>query len=341
MNEQLPEGATVLESDQIEELKQELTGNVLFRKCRGKMGALVDVLEKLLEASNNPSELLGRYDELVAAGRVFASTLGKLKRERRLLAAKELLRALKDDSHFFWGEEIPLEETEPFTLVVVDPEKVFAFARVCHQLAAHKLVGVSPDTCPYFELQELFRAWPKLAREMIAPWSGGDDVWWADVCAEYIHGLSLHDSIIRKFNEPPPSGVSHIVPLHLRNMKLNQPRMSKEPEIGYLVRGTDQATVLSWFSRAEQLTLTTWQLSLPRVWSENGFCNIHLGLHPEKEHADLQKRFPMFTSKGVAAGYGVLVIADIMPGKCYPSNDDSVTHDYWHNARTKKRLILS
>jgi hypothetical protein len=331
VKERVPEGARATEEVQIKLLVEKLIGHDLFRKHRGKMGKLVDVLENLIGTSDSPTELLRRYDELTSAGRVFATMLGQLARDGCSYAVSELLATLRDETRLFWGEEMPLEDTEPITLVLVDPVRSLAFAglftRKHQQLFGW---GISDDELDpeFVRVREMFPVLRGLRFGMLT-----QDKW---SCVAHAYSCLLYDNkaVLRELDPEHTS-----TRLRLENVPTGGAFLNEGIDFARLVRGADQRAVLSRFNRAEQDQIATWQFSLPRRWLEARYTSIYVGLHPENEHERWKRKFPMFVSGGIQNGYGALVIPEITL-HAHNARDHAV-REYRERSDLDGRIILN
>ena len=84
----------LLRETQIAALREQLVGNQVFARLRGRARGLVGLYKFLLEQTGSPSEALRRWDKLVSDGRVLLTMLAKLHRDGQQTAVEELLRSL-------------------------------------------------------------------------------------------------------------------------------------------------------------------------------------------------------------------------------------------------------
>ncbi len=324
---QAPIGA----EEQLRKLRQKLAGHRVFGKLRGKFEDFSpeDFLHDKKDRPLCPSKVQERFAKWIADRKVMFQLLATLGRDSQTVAYEELLKALCED-HVITGEDIPLEQTEKGVLVMVDPEKTILLVRwlytstpedgkkwvaegklppdrgMCGSLTP-QLVETFPDLVEEFKNPlnrilefPLEKIHPHLekARERFRQKMCADDVKW--ICID--------------------PGRTH----YWRGCRA----------VALFLHGKDQKGALSFFTREEQKSISTWKFDYPKItrrkmgvsWGSSP--NFWIGLHPEEEHTKWRRRWPSFASRGCANNLGAVIVDKEMLGETSFNKDENSLPPY-------------
>ncbi|MFZ5365147.1 MAG: hypothetical protein ACOZBH_03040 [Patescibacteria group bacterium] len=334
----------VPEEQQFEFLRQKLLGNEAFGRVRGTLGLIPDdelgILGTALAASESPTNFCQRWDQVSSDLRVFGNMLACFNRDGWEAASRELTRTLLDKTYRLPGETVPLHETEPVTVVVFDFSRTLTMIRWIR--CAHwgdlndyireinddrESVAVKGD---WFERNiprqltiQLYESFPDLFR-YIREGSGEYD--YLDLVQSYRnHALGDIDT-----SQLSKIGYFLRLAWQTYNVRFAIAGLC----LGYFCR-TDQAEVLSRFSRQQQNRIATWTVRLPRVLlEEQKISSLWIGFHPEQVHEDWKNVSNVYASLGCSNGYGVVV----MNGKYYDPLRDHTSR--YHKKFSSQNVTL-
>jgi len=298
--------ATMSAEKQIEILLNKLAGNAAFGACRGKLGKNVSsIADEYIAETESPTSFLGKWDDFFGKARVMTNLLAQFKRDGLEVAYKELSAAMKSNSHFFPGETVPIEQTRPVTVLMLEPKKTFAFLRWLleeHWATLRSYLswkdGDAEDRVlggkvrnPSVLTSQLYKTFPSLERL-------------ARLYHDGYEGSELTGAYQKDVIETFPQKVLN----KGKAGKLAHCQWNDHIEyVGELrliyVFEMDQAAVLKMFSRADQKRVATWQFNLPKIVETRS-----IGLHPQSMHDGLIKAKPALTSCGMAESWGAIAL---------------------------------
>lgn len=285
--EQVPEGKKreLSHEEQLAYLRAKLVGNRAFQKCKGQFSYSLDFLAKgIMEESDSPTNFLKRWDEMMAAVRVMLNLFQQLKRDGMSFASGILLNMLSNKSVYFPGEHFPEEETEPLTILMLEPEKTMSLIRLLFEMN-----------------EEAFRQFCEYER------------WWLFENKKFVEQKikdslakaeieSGFKSIINSFSPAVVEFFNGGIGFHLRSELDFFDNLGINFSFGFR---SEQSEVLKHFTREEQRRIATWQIRPPK---DEVSSPISLGVHPEANHSKWQTFYPSFASFGVSHNLGVVVI---------------------------------
>lgn len=307
--------------EEMRELLEKLAGNKAFQACRGRYGAPVNSL--FTEVAGNPSAFCREFDSTMASMRVMGNLLATLKRDGKVLAATELEQALTHE-HVMLGETVPLEETAPMTLVVVEPERTFALMHwmlydqlwfEMDQYIRHLDDGTNK---PSQATLEIFKAFPPLEHAVRRRLKTNLTLEGEDVVEAF------YDSVVMQFNIPESWG--HVVPLYLAPNQTSDVfhwgygSDSSHP-VAYCV-WKDQKTVLGGVERKNQERIGTWRINLPTLISD--IDGRIIAFHEESEHQTQTAHDPTLVSRGCQFGMGARVFTRVFSSDFYGSDPPEI-----------------
>lgn len=301
---------TVTDSErQLEMLRGMLEGHRAFGKLRGRFGEIP--IQDLLD-EKNPTATLKSFDEWLSDSRVMLNMLAVLKRDGHLLAMQELMRALKNPSHVIIGETVPLEETEPGVLLMVDPDKTILLARWMHTSnfehdalywIDHSTNNPERGLCGTLTPQ-FFELFPTIRESFVSQRHSSHIISPSELLNERLEWC--FSKIVEKF-------ASDIRGLWLSKSEVGLWYYGNI--IAFYIKGATQSDVLRLFSREEQESIATWQLEVPKLTANRigGHSETWIGLHPEEEHEAVWKKlWPSYVSTGVSQGLGAIIMNEHM-----------------------------
>lgn len=324
----------VPEDDQMKVLEEFVTGNRAFAKLRGKLvGSIAGTVGDIVSSTSSPTEFLQQYDEFVATVRIIGNKLACFRRDGMVLAERQLTKALQARDH-----RLPFEATapcpkQPFTVVMLDPERTLAMIRWLTMEFWKTLEDYLDGNRESSITNELFQAFPTLeanSRRRLQQGSfvGGDLVnsWIQTV--EYAFDVESRT----KFGKLSPRELFLSLSQYDDHIEISKV-WSGRP-YAYVVSGT-QADVLSCFSREQQSLVGTWQLNVPDTMPLHSYGEI--GFHIESEHSAWTEENPDYVSVSVNHGMGVIALRDSLDPE-YGSDDltvckklGGVAHLGWKN----------
>lgn len=322
---QVPEGTPVIGAEeQLESLRQELMGNQAFAACRGRLDqSFIGFTDELIRDVTSPSVLLRRWDGFVGKARVMSNLLAKYQRDRWEVAFTELHKALVDKSHVILGETFPLEETEPVTILMLDPDRTMLMTRCiieeewsCLDLhlrwrdwAHSNHMGDSLITLTEISgAGKLLKVFPTLKQHLRERQFQG-----ARIGSELEN--AYHDTVVNTFSKDVCNWLEEKCNRQglAGNWQYNQDALALHTQQYLYIFKGEQSEVLGHFTREEQTRIGTWQFHAPKILNW-GVVGVRIGIHPETLHPVWQKRQPALTSKGVSHGLGAIILTDL-PGQ--------------------------
>lgn len=308
----VPEGKTVPvpgRLEQVRTLMEKLQGHKAFARLRGKMGVYFPKLvDGLFQKSTSPTAFCREWDRVAADVRVVGDLLVKLRRDKLDDAAIELLSALHNPTYTFPGETIPIEETMPVTVLIIDFPRTLAMIKWIR--AAHWMdlnAALDGEDCGKLTC-DLFKQFPSLPRYSHERRRNGDYEGW-DLEAAY-----TKDALKDESQDVQGSFAMAIrrYPLQIANGTYNDhlevgQRSGTWIRFGYLLLG-EQDQVLRNVPRELQSNISTWFCRVPaRILGENP-QHLYFGFHPEQRHEEWQHEANAFSSIGCSHGHGMVVL---------------------------------
>lgn len=298
-----------------------------FAKVRGRCGSATSFLQALVRTAASPAAAERAFETWAQRMRPFVRRLALLNREDHTSAFNELGQALGDPAFVFTGEDVPMSQTVPVTVVMPAPEATLALLRCMHSGLLWKLrytlsrqhtlrgaplfwqEGLSEDEIGL--INSLLRALPDVVLEKDVPladpllqahatkttqvWQQLDSVewpfrWWLRPYAL----LQQEGSGVAKHKRTPP--VDHHI----------DPRTT--PGFVAMLIQAEQREVIKILG--EDANVATWQLRLPRpAWEKiarAGDESKAIVLFEEALFHEHSRKHPAFTSKSVSNGLGVV-----------------------------------
>jgi|GEM_PF-5959715 len=331
-NPQVPE---VSREEQLEELRQALLGNRAFGHARGMLGQSIGSLfDFCLNGAPSRRRVVDTWSKRAAEYCVMLSLLAKFERDNKLFAAKELRRALEKPGYMITGEEVPFEQTSPYTVFMIDPELTFGMMDLARAWTEFN----GDDTITKLQDKNFVQGrFPKPMCELIAA------IDWKEVSAIEPHKVwpiplmwyRLTNLFCARLKIPTQEFGHQIADLvsqgHYEegggvwaNLTGNRRYI---PELSCAFgKPCEQSQLLAAFSRDDQARVASWQFHLPTAMGFESWKNTFIiGFHLEAEHARWKKERPQFASRGTSNGYGAIILP----------NDD-VDHVYG----TKRQILL-
>lgn len=318
---QVPENNTtkvvLSESEQLDLLRKKLSGNQVFGACRGNLGwvNIGDNIAMMTEHTPSPTACLAAWDAFVSQPRAMVNLLAQFKRDGHTYAFKHLLNALSKPDYLLPGETIPVEKTEPITVLMLDPKRTILLLRWLveregHWMDLNSWLDIKDNREPESRLgmfaNKLFKAFPTLeqhtrARRREGAYEGPDVVraWYEAVYERFPKRLTdalkpcASEAIWGQWND------------HLEDIQ--------DIPFVYVIRG-EQSKILKLFSRKDQRRIATWQINVPVQRHEAD----DVTMYPETFESEYVKAHPHVQSLGASHGYKMML-------STLESRDDSKT----------------
>jgi hypothetical protein len=342
---------------QLDARRNDLAGNADFKRTRGRLGYSVIDLMLNRDDGRPGTSAETEWQELASSITAMRSLLTKYRRDGWTDAERELLRALADKRYRITGETIPLEQTAPFTVLVINPEESFAFLRwvtACKHATTDKS-GLADAPCVLWEpatgaisenIDPIMRRIVERTDRPTRNESNGDrfahQCWTALLNAFFLRlwipknlNGACADNIV-------PHGSAYMkIQRQLRKTRVRDPNEFPYRNGGYAAITTikhgvplmscafgtamSQSDVLALYDpRISTNLLATWQFNLPKAHRFGGEGKRYvLGFHPEAEHARWKKERPAFASVGVSHGMGAIILPNTESGAdtWYPDDE--------------------
>lgn len=287
--------------EQLRLLWQKLEGNKAFAAIRGGNASYLEIAKD----SESPSQFRSRWRQCAGDAMVMGNVFSQMKRDGWKHAIEELQRALTIPGYLVEGESIPLDQTVPVTIVIMEFPKTLAmltWVRAGHFYDLDDVLDGRADEHPL--AKALFDQFPSLreystVRREERNYEGGDLI--GAYCADV---ANIFEGVVRRF----PQGTRRLgVAYNTYNDRLEISK-GHGGVFGFLIH-MDQKSVLKLFSREQQTRIATWQCRVPTELSgSNGFS---VGFHPEKFHGDWQNKTTFFASHGCSHGYGAVILPTV------------------------------
>ncbi len=304
-------------AEQLGILLQKLAGSDALRTCRGFFGKNErDIRDFLNGVSNSsPNQAAHAWDEMSLAVRQMLILAAQLGRDGLEDARRLLLLLLTEPGYILPGEIIPLEDSETYTILMLQPAKMLRFLKWVLQQKVHEA-----GPCLNHKLGYL-RTWSDETKAILHLFDV-KQVWEIDGRREHprqvantVRGaieLSHHeelgdwkDLLYKKMGTDTKTerGFALCLARHPdHEMLANRDEyMYYDTVVAYAIKAK-QSEVLSFFPR--NADIATWVVEAPNVW--DGYFKV--GLHPESEEDALKDEFRSLLSKGFSFGLGACVL---------------------------------
>lgn len=298
-------------SNELETLVRKLIGHGAFERCRDSLQySVIDTIERAIRDSTGRTDAQARLYAVLADVYVMGSMLAGLKFNNQQRAYKELRKALMSRNFFLTGETVPLGQTVPVTILMLEPAKTFillqwmAEARTAELYAHLGIPFRRMEEAPVQEVtRRLFAEFPMLENRVRQGHEAKQD------CGTELE-IAFKETIAGLPDSFPgslPLITSEMERLLDTNATGGCGSMFTFP-VAWMFPGKEQSEILGLFDRKDQERVTTWQLHVPLMTFQfNGtFEYVKIGMHPESEHAQWARRMPPFVSKGVTRSHGAL-----------------------------------
>lgn len=318
------------EDEQMSQLRNYLSTSNPFTQCRGKLGhGWLDL--GILEGSpaRTPSAVMEELARRTGQAKILLNHAAKLRRDGKMRAYLELVRALKDPEFILTGEESPLDKRTPGVLVMFNPKRnmdLLRLVQIVDPLTVDLCLGKGDDHAHHMvELGEV-RTRPELTGWIQSVLSQNPDVlkglekWYTSERSkfrpEYMPN-SLHkdvfddnngwltdkqqDRCVRRGNEWLKPAMDQRYDYIRHDVLANWP-------IALFFNNKTQREVLSLFKREHQKDVATWQFYYPTHMSHLTGYSVSIGLFPESEISRFTKRWPTHTSKSLNEGMGAVML---------------------------------
>lgn len=337
MSKRVPEVNVPSRDEQLDFLRKMLAGNRAFAACRGRLGGGFPF--DLIESSNSPSHFNAEWREMAGKVRIMGNQLAIFRRNGWNDAYEVLKNALTENSYLMPGETVPIQETTPFTLVILDPDKTFIFINWLinsdpleidwyMEEAYNNVIDLNHSSSN--ETKKLFTAFPSLAnhvfqRKKHLPYPGTDfrEAFREDVLKKF-GDISILRNPVKAFSLMPwqwNDNVEHIL----------------EIPFAFLAKGQAK-NILGQFDRKMLDKISTWSFDVPNVCLDNNYIGFHL----ENEHRKWSEEIPGMASRNISRGYGVVLFPELEPrlfGREYMVSHQG--HYHYNVEGRAPRFILS
>lgn len=263
--------------EELTALALKLAGNKAFGVCRSQHynWRLGDIIDDMINETASPSEYLEKFDKFTSALRIITDLMAQLKRDGKTRLVEELKNALEDRNYVLMGETVPLEQTVPITLLMLEPEKTLPLLK---WFAGGKI--------PATYIEEDVNSTRGILESYLNSLDG--------LPTSYEKSIRLSNEGDRWLDES-----SCTIAAELQGLA----------DSCFMFFGKDQGQVLSMIDRKDQHRVTTWQINAPSilVGMSPGFS---IGFHEVGDHEIWLKRYPTLASVGASHGYGAFFILE-------------------------------
>lgn len=321
--DQVPEEVPSAEA-QLDALRLKLAGNAAFGRLRGRLGR--PTVQLMLECGNGQSRVSAKQEwaELASAMAVMQTLLAQYRRDGWGVAEHELSRALSVEGYIITGETVPFEETEPYTIFMVDPDLTFDMIQLL-QGWAHVDTYRDEDQPRFWQrlrdegkIRDLYPYARGIIKGLTFPTTSSED-----------NGFGVWEDLIIAFGRrlqipTKPSGreTTDLIPCNISNFRgcsdwrelTAENRLISNCACGF-GKPCEQSRLLAAFGREDQRRIASWQFHLPKVM---GFQRADrpytvVFYHPS-EQPRWEKERPQFASRGVSHGRGAIVVPQELLG---------------------------
>jgi len=359
MSEQVPEGKVPSREEQLSSLRQKLLGNQAFADCRGRFG--FDTLLKVVEEADSPTQFCAKWDALSASARIMGNLLAQYRRDGWTQAYGVLKSALARRAYLLPGETIPLDQTTPLTLVILNPEVTLTVINWLLNIPSQELEYLNfLDENYHSGCHGRYEFHPsgltcRLAEVLPSLKERADDLGHPKWGFPSNKGRILSEAYCHDVYEKMESflaGTNRILNICASGMKSVEFSLRfGQWDFEGLSLGIDQCVfaqlyqaeakqVLSFFSRVQQDYLAVWSFDFPSV-SIDPDLNVAVGLHHEREHERWRKEAPMQVSRNVSHGYGAVLEPHCLGDDYTLVKDGGVRNEgWWEDSHQPTELAL-
>jgi hypothetical protein len=318
--------------EELDQLRPQLEGNKVFGRSRGTWNiSQADVAEKLLDNYETIDELNEQADRVCKDFKIMLLMQHRLMLRGQYWARRELVQALQEQYYLLPGENFPLEETEPVTMLVYEPDITLPLIQwivtadhcFLFQLLDKRDLENLRSTSHNFEhslalsqkLLESLPSLPALLDHRKHDWDSENKrhvlKWESKILAAYYLDVVSKYPLLSKGKSIISADKNFRLSWDVKKV-LNSFRPGEFESVDYRVLGSLvfleaglQKEVLSKFSRDQQKHVATWQFVVPKCidWSYQ-----KVGLHQESEHEEMRRQRMSLVSKGLAAGFGAMIV---------------------------------
>jgi hypothetical protein len=350
MSTHVPDGNTPTANAQIHQLLDVLERKPAFRRQRGNLPGLAAYLYEVVRTNDSPAASRRYLEKLGIRGDVgqLAGLLAKLHRDDHHTALQALVSALEDPNYVFSGEIVPVSARASLAVCVPIPELTFALLEVlwrfnhtviqdtCHRLETvfitlrkhipdlkeqleneRRLMGARR----YNAIRVLVRAWDKCTEH--TPQRG------QSILAKSKKGLFLSPGDVYPLSEPHVVAAIPVVE-HECLLAINGFACYNLSTQGELLAELNSPTIDGLAIRREPIRsrVASWQFKPPSRFLKRHHHAFSIGFHPEDEHEEWKRKYPMFVSKGTNKGWGAMLLHPEAKGhyrNIFPRHDTSQT----------------
>ena len=253
---QVPGLVAISIEEQMRLLFLELAGkSEAFKACRGHLGrSLAETFTYWIHRQDTVNSVLDEWSALIPPTRVMLSVLSRLRRDGYEHAYEELTKALSRPGYLFDGETVPVHETRPVTVVMLDPVRTWLMIR--------NAAGDHPEWTQR-EFSRVFPRFPALKKKYMRRKHPSLRMAYQD---------TYYDFVTSRFLAYIPKKTPR---LYLKSDQYNDDVCSELPFL-YLFDGKEQSEVMGLFARAVQSQIRCWKFNVPK-----NIENFQIGLHDE------------------------------------------------------------
>ena len=306
---QVPEIQVPTREEQLQVLRDTLAGNHAFGRLRGKFRQpMFGFVGDLIKQSDSRTAFKNSWHDTASDVAVIGSLLTKFHRDGWTHAAEELERALKFSEFLIEGESIPLEKTQPITIILLNPEKsipLLAWVSRHNMDITNLMEDLSLDwDGKYHAIKK-----PEALREFLLLFPG--------ILDRQTNGISKYkindhiDNVIGTISAATRKGL---------DKSIQRWKVEKVGRVGGILRNVcfgfemEQGEALALFTREEQKHLASWQCRIPAcidlyTYAYEWHMPVHF--HSERIHHAVQHLSPIGASAGCSHELGVRVFTRV------------------------------
>jgi|GEM_PF-6360692 hypothetical protein len=345
MSTQVPDGNTLIPTDQIHTLLNTLERKPAFARQRGNLPGLAVYLRTVAETQHTPAATRKFLENLGIRGDVgqLATLIAQLYRDKHHTALEALIWSLEDPNYVFSGETVPADARTnlavclphpKLTLTILEaiwyhPYGVFEYAycyedEVFQQLRALLPSGLGRQIARDRKRYGRYHNTLRTVLEHLRGFTQSSDTW--PTChsiAKKSAGLFL--------------GPNDQYPLQREYVMTATPVMAQEcmnPNIAFACYGlTTQGRMLGSITpsrpdrtekrRVLREQFASWQFKVPSRFLARHPHAFSIGFHPEREHEMWKKRCPSFVSKSTNKGWGAIILHPDVMDRYRAKRDDT------------------
>ncbi len=270
---QVPDAVKIDNEEQIRQLLLKLAGkSEAFKVCRGKLGrSLAETFTSWIHKQDTVNSVLDEWGALIPPTRVMLSVLSKLQRDGCEHAYEELTKALSRPGYLFDGETVPVHETRPVTVVMLDPVKTWLMIR--------NAAGDHPEWTSR-DFSRVFPMFPGLKRKYMRRIHPSLSMAYQD---------TYRQAVTSRFLAYIPKGTPR---LYLKYDQYKDGVCNELPFL-YLFDGKEQSEVMGLFAREVQSQICCWKFNAPKIIE-----SFQIGLHDSHYQAtgEWSKKCPSLVS---------------------------------------------